>query len=166
MTDTPCWDGLPTPCIGHHYTVEIVRLGDDECRIESTCQRGCPTLDQMQAHVGGSIDTAFRVKSDSRRHVTIDAYCNDEGLLAEGNTVLAYAIMGEDGKVKPVGTFAGNLIFVGADRTDGESVALTDREAEQIATQMRFALWGEVQDGVPVPCFLGLRPEKVEVTNR
>ena len=43
--------------------------------------KGAPTLEQMQAAVGGYIETVFRVDSPCRKGVEIDVYANEEGLL-------------------------------------------------------------------------------------
>lgn len=44
-------------------------------------EKGVPSLDKMQKVVGGYITTALRVPSKTRKGITIDVFCNDEGLL-------------------------------------------------------------------------------------
>lgn len=85
------------------------------------------TLQQMQDAVGGLICTLARFPSPFRPNVVIDSYVNDEGLLIRLPILMRFdGAWGVDGH----GSFAGNVVFVGADGP--ESVPLTDEEINYI----------------------------------
>jgi len=101
-------------------------------------RQGVPTLEQMQEIVGGYITTGFRLLSATRPHVQIDYYVDDEGLCKSDLPVLAYAV--EDYEEYP--TLAGDGVFVGGDTRDGETIALTQAEVDQVdAVKVKFLGW-------------------------
>jgi hypothetical protein len=80
---------------------------------------GVPTLEQMQEVVDGYIETAIRVPS-SRKGITIDIYCNGEGLLQELPIRYIRAIDNHP--------LAGNLIAVCGNTDTGESEPMRDSD--------------------------------------
>lgn len=80
---------------------------------------GVPTLEQMQEVVDGYIETAVRMDS-SRPGVTIDIYCNDEGLLRELPLLHIRTMDGQP--------LAGNLIATGYDYNIDETCELVDAD--------------------------------------
>lgn len=81
---------------------------------------GVPTLTEMQAAVGGLIETALRIPSPDRKNISVEVYCNEEGLLM--NLPLNY-IRSTDGSYLP-----GDFVVVGYDTTKHETVGLTTEE--------------------------------------
>ena len=84
-----------------------------------TIEEGIPSLERMQKVVGGYIDTALRVPSKTRKGITIDVYCNDEGLLIQLPINFA---RGTDGSF-----LAGDMIL-SASNAQGETVKATKGE--------------------------------------
>jgi hypothetical protein len=81
---------------------------------------GIPDLATMQAAVGGLIETALRVPSPVRKNITVNVYCNEEGLLL--GLPIAF-VRATDGSY-----LAGDFVVVGADESNGETVGLTTEE--------------------------------------
>lgn len=95
---------------------------------------GVPTLTEMQAAVGGYIETALRVPTN-RPNITVDVYCNEEGLLLD--LPLNY-IRSTDGSY-----LAGDFVVVGGDESTGEMVGLTSEEIGMVFDHLR-----EVAEGL------------------
>lgn len=115
--------GLLTSVRPHYTIAEDAHLSRMVPRV--VLGGGDPRLDRMQAVVGGYIETAFRMDSPIREGVTIDAYCNEEGMLFSGVPVIR--ITPRNGGEPMV--FAGPLVFAGAN-DEGESVPLLKAEAQ------------------------------------
>lgn len=81
---------------------------------------GVPTLTEMQSAVGGYIETALRVPSPDRENVTVDVYCNEEGLLMG---LPIQFVRGTDGSY-----LAGDFVIVGCDDLTGNTIGLTTEE--------------------------------------
>lgn len=88
-----------------------------------------PTLDAMQAAVGGYIETLFRLDSPEREGVTIDAYCNEEGRLIPGVPVLGLLVPAEHSDEPAEVVVAGPVLFTAANPETGDSIPLTEGEA-------------------------------------
>lgn len=97
-----------------------------------TLHEGKPDLAAMQTAVGGYITTADRWPSPERENVTVDVWCNDEGLL---ENLPIYWIRRLD--AQPI---AGNLCITATDETEGETISATERE---IHTALAFTLVSE-----------------------
>ena len=82
---------------------------------------GLPNLEQMQAVVGGLIETAYR-GATNRKNITVDIYCNEEGLILD----LPVSVL----RRVDMSPIAGNLIIVGGDNSTGETASLTTEEIE------------------------------------
>lgn len=80
---------------------------------------GIPTLSEMQAAVGGFIETALRIPTD-RKDITVNIYCNEEGLLLGLPIQFTRATDGA--------YLAGDFVIVGTDESTGETVGLTTEE--------------------------------------
>jgi hypothetical protein len=80
---------------------------------------GIPDLATMQAAVGGLIETALRIPT-GRKDITVNVYCNEEGLLMG---LPIYFKRGTDGSY-----LAGDFVIVGGDESNGETVGLTLEE--------------------------------------
>lgn len=83
---------------------------------------GIPTLEQMQAAVGGLITTAFRLDSPCRKNVSVDVFCNDEGLCM--NLPIDHVIKSNGSPV------AGDMIIVAVNENNGETIEATPKEIE------------------------------------
>ena len=81
---------------------------------------GVPTLSEMQAVVGGYIESALRVPSPQRKGITVDVYCNEEGLLMG---LPIQFVRGTDGSY-----LAGDFVIVGVNEDTGETVGLSTEE--------------------------------------
>lgn len=90
---------------------------------------GVPTLTEMQAAVGGYIETALRVPSPDRENVTVDVYCNEEGLLM--GLPLNF-VRATDGSY-----LAGDFVIVGCDESTGETVGLTTEEIGSVFDHLK-----------------------------
>lgn len=89
---------------------------------------GIPTLTAMQEAVGGYIETAFRVPSSTRKNITVDVYCNEEGHLM--SLPIDYVTI--DGS-----PMAGPLVFTGGDVTTGDTVDITKDELYAALKQLK-----------------------------
>lgn len=92
-----------------------------------TLHEGKPDLAAMQAAVGGYIATADRYPSTERENVTIDIWCNDEGLL-EGLPCHWVRIV----DAQPI---VGNLCITATDETEGETISATEQEIRDALTE-------------------------------
>ena len=89
---------------------------------------GIPTLAEMQTVVGGYIETALRVPTN-RPNITVDVYCNEEGLCV--GLPLNY-IRATDGSY-----LAGDFVIVGTDETTGNHTGLTTEEIGLVFDHLR-----------------------------
>lgn len=80
---------------------------------------GIPSLKDMQDVVGGYIETALRIPT-GRPGITVDVYCNEEGLILG---LPIQFVRGTDGSY-----LAGDFVIVGGDESTGETVGLTTEE--------------------------------------
>lgn len=102
-----------------------------------TLHPGYPTLQAMQDAVGGYITTADRIASPERDNITLDVWCNDEGLLDGLPFHWTRTLNGQ-----PI---AGNLCIT-ATNEEGETIPAT-------AEEVRYALahlMRQVAPGTPV----------------
>ena len=81
---------------------------------------GIPNLSEMQKAVGGLIETALRIPSPDRRNVSVEVYCNEEGLLLGLPIQFTRATDGA--------YLAGDFVVVGYDTDSGNMVGLTTEE--------------------------------------
>lgn len=81
-------------------------------------------LEFLQRHAGGYIETAFRLYSPEGKHLTIDAFVDEEGLLKQWTFGVAIA------HPYPA-IFAGPMVIVGGNDRTGETRGLTAREARR-----------------------------------
>ncbi len=85
---------------------------------------GVPSLEDAQKVVGGYIETALRCPSKERKNISIDVYCNEEGLMID--LPIDYIRL-TDGS-----PLAGNLVIVASDETTGEWVESTYSELKEV----------------------------------
>ena len=85
---------------------------------------GIPTLEQMQKVVGGYIETALRCPSPTRKNISVDVYCNEEGLMID---LPIQHIRLTDGS-----PLAGDLVIVGNNERTGNGVELTQDEIDAV----------------------------------
>lgn len=83
-------------------------------------ENGTPSLDKMQEVVDGYICTALRYPSPSRKGVTIDVYCNDDGLNID---LPIHLVRHMDGS--PI---AGDIIIAATRDRSGETISATEDE--------------------------------------
>ena len=89
---------------------------------------GRPTLEVMQAAVGGYIETALRIPM-GRKNITVDVYCNEEGLCLG---LPIYFKRGTDGSY-----LAGDFVIVGGDDSTGEQADLTLEEIGSVFDHLK-----------------------------
>lgn len=99
------------------------------------------TLEQMQAAAGGYIEMPYRWASKTRKGVTIDLVCNEEGRI---NGMLPGIFLMVDGQRTDV---YGPVEFVGADNDTGETIPLTADEVAQITYNPREMMLATVNHG-------------------
>ncbi len=85
---------------------------------------GVPSLKDMQDAVGGWITTALRMASPERADVSVDVYCNDEGLLM--SLPIHWA------RSTDLSPLAGGLIVTAADENTGDTIAATEAEIKAV----------------------------------
>lgn len=95
-----------------------------------TLHDGTPTLDQMQDAVGGLIETAERYDTN-RKNITIDVYCNEEGLL-EGLDYTYHTRAGQ--------CILGNLVLTASNNKNGKTVPATREELAMAILDMGFSI--------------------------
>jgi hypothetical protein len=83
---------------------------------------GIPSLEEMQEAVGGWITTALRVPSPNRKGVSVDVFCNDEGLLM--GLPIRFA------RSTDHSFLAGDLIL-SASNAQGETIPATEVELDE-----------------------------------
>jgi hypothetical protein len=88
-----------------------------------TAHAGVPSLEDMQTIVGGWITTALTMPSNHRAGVSVDVFCNDEGLLV--GLPINWA-RGTD-----MSPLAGNLVITASD-SNGETIDVIDGEVRDI----------------------------------
>lgn len=81
---------------------------------------GVPSLSDMQAAVGGLIETAARIESPYRKGIELDIYVDEEGMLKDGTPV--WFVRAEDNS-----PLAGEVVITAAD-DQGNTVAATESE--------------------------------------
>ena len=105
-----------------------VEWNDTTHAAELRTHEGAPTLDQLQAAVGGYIGTAGRVRSGAHR--TLDVWCNDEGFLDPALQPVAY--LGATLRTDAPYTIRGGLVITASDTRTGDTVPMTAAEVERV----------------------------------
>lgn len=94
------------------------------------------SLKSLQTNVGGCIEPAFTIPSpiDSRRAegIALTGYVNEEGLLERLPVTVALRIAPDYGYTP----MAGNMIIVGLNQRDGETVGLSDEELDWLEKRL------------------------------
>lgn len=94
------------------------------------------SLSALQASVGGYIEPAFTIPSpiDTRRAegIALTGYVNEEGLLERLPVAVAVRIAPDYGYAP----MAGNMVIVGLDQRDGETIGLTGEELDWIEQRL------------------------------
>lgn len=110
------------------YATLQVKINEDAP--PSSCvtrHEGVPTLRDMQNAVGGYIELALAIASPTRKNVTVDAYCNEEGRLIGLPVFFVPSPKGTNRGAWPV---AGNLVVAATNQRTGKTVAATSEELD------------------------------------
>lgn len=115
------------------YTGIAVTLGDSGLVVLKGDKSGV-AYEEIRDMIGCRIVTVVSFAHN------IDAWCDDEGLLATGNFVNEYTIKEPEAKI----SLAGNIVFLGS-TPEGETIGLNDEQIEYLSENLTFGLRGFVK---------------------
>lgn len=107
---------------------------DPDIVVSVTKSETPPKLERLQEVVGGLIESMFTVPSPFRRDISLTGYVNEEGLIYR---LPMFAAVRDRYGVRP---FAGNMVIVGLNEKNGETVLLTDEEIAHITNNFKSTL--------------------------